>query len=201
MLMLSQQFTAFIYLYWFPWHLTHVGPRRGDKRGKGCIRTGDKDRTSSFTRPVLNKLYRLANLISLWIIRLLWRVVILCTIMWHFPSVPWCLSAFHSTSRSQQELTCTTRTADSETSWEFVHDLCDESIMCAKLLAGREPIKAWANQWYYSRTCVWCHQLFTRKSPTGDKLCNFLSFAVIKPPLCFRSTKKFNCVLMVDLMS
>lgn len=128
-------------------------------------------------------------------------VIILCTIMCHFSSVPWCLSAFHSTSRSQQELTCTTQPADSETSCEFVHDSCDESIMCAKLLAGREPIKARANQWYYSRTCVWCHQLFTRKSPTGDKLCNFLSFAVIKPPLCFRSTKKLNCVLMVDLMS
>lgn len=69
-------------------------------------------------------------------------LVFLSSIKCHFPSVPCCLSAFHSASRSEQELTCIARTADSETSCEFVHDSCDESIMCAKLLAGRKPIQA-----------------------------------------------------------
>lgn len=105
-------------------------------------------------------------------------LVFLCTIKCHFPSVPWCLSAFHSTSRSKQELTCTTHS----NSWFW-----DVLWICSWLVWWINHVLQITGRLrrYYSRTCVCCHQLFTRKSPTGDKLCNFLSFAVIKPLLCF----------------
>lgn len=117
--------------------VTHVRPRRSKECGKGCIRT------------VLCIMYQ-TNSTGL--------------LIWLSDMFPLTLGAFHSTS--EQELTCTARTDDSEMSCEFVHDSCDKSVMCSKLLEG--PITARANRGYDFRTCVIS---FSPKNPPQETNC------------------------------